>query len=173
MHIRDQKDFKKAWDLVNKVFDINKHIPEKKIRRSSNLYLYEEFDWTMSPDFWGSFLRPLAQASNDTEILVAVLDPDPVNYYYKHFGYYNMFVLPTHSTESDYWNMLAMEPEGSPADAILFNSEVVVWIPISEKWAIWGERSLEECVLAFSDDCFGLEVAELTKMWRAQSSKKI
>ncbi len=48
--------------------------------------------------------------------------------------------------------MIESSPEESPADAIVFNSEVVVWLSPSMKWAIWGERSYGICIVGLSEE---------------------
>ncbi len=109
-------------------------------------------------------------ASQDTHVLVAVLDPNPINYFYPTFNYYNFIKFPINITGRNYWKALETGPKDSPADAILFNSEVVVWIPLSTMWAIWGERSYGICILAFASDRVRLSVSDITKTWKSAES---
>lgn len=104
----------------------------------------------MSRDFWNE-LEELIGLSGDPFAIMAVLDPHPVEYYYNEFSQYNWCILQEETTADEYWNMLEQGPGESPADAISINSEVVVWISSSMKWAIWGERSYGICVLGFID----------------------
>lgn len=123
----------------------------------------------MSAKFWDSHIKPLMIASQDTHVLVAVLDPNPINYFYPTFGCYNFAKFPVSITGHDYWDTLQTDPKDSPADAMLFNSETVVWVPLSAKWAIWGERSFGTCVLAFENDQIRLATDNITKTLESAS----
>jgi hypothetical protein len=99
-------------------------------------------------------------------VLVAVLDPDPINYFYHWFGYYNWVKLPVSITGREYFEILDSGPEDSLADAMLINSETVIWMPMSKKWAIWGERSYGVCILAFADDKTKIALESIIKTWK-------
>lgn len=131
---------------VEACFCIGKSLPERVFNESLSYFRFEEFDWAMSAEFWPS-VQTLCQSSGDASILIAVLEPDPLNYYKKEFGYFNWAELPIVASSEDYWALLNHCPDESPADSLLANSEKVVWLPPSKKWAIWGERSFEVCVL--------------------------
>lgn len=88
----------------------------------------------MSGEFW-NVLQRLANKSEDDFILVGVIDPHPVNYFYKEFRCFNWIKVSTALTNDEYWSRLESGPEDSEADAILYNSFTVVWIPLSGKWA--------------------------------------
>ncbi len=147
----NNRDFNEAQGLINKAFRRTQQIPNLVFNEKFNQFFFEEFDWAMTPEFWNTIQR-LALASNDTDIFLTVLDPDPINYFFDNFGYYNSMKLPVNITGKDYENILQTGPKDSPADAVLYNSEVIVWLPVSMKWAIWGERSCGICILAFTKD---------------------
>jgi hypothetical protein len=155
MIVQEEKEFKKFYTLVNQIFNDGLRLPNQVFQHFFNRFMFEEFDWAMSADFWNTLLQ-LATESLDSYILMAVIEPNPVDYFYNEFGYYSWFKLPVNISTDDYWDILSLEPEGSPADALLFNSDVVVWVPPSKKWAIWGERSHGICILATSNDQFQL-----------------
>lgn len=145
--IADQHEFEELSQFVNSILKTESLIPEQVFKPIFGEYLFEEFDRTMSDEFWDT-LQKLALLSGDSHIVVAVLQPSPTDYFYREFGYYNWFKIPSDLTRDDYWSVLELEPEGSPADALISNSEVVVWVSPSKKWAIWGERSAEICIMA-------------------------
>lgn len=165
--IREKKDFEKLWEVVNSIFKINHRLPNQVFNSGFCNFLFGEFDRVIGDAFWDSSIKPLALASQDTHLLVAVLDPDPINYFYREFGYYNWRKIPVNITGHDYFKILEIGPENSPADAMVFNSETVVWVPMSKKWAIWGERSYGTCILAFTEESTGLATTSLTKTWRS------
>jgi len=113
----------------------------------------------MSAAFWAS-LRQMVEQSGGKG-LFGVLDPDPIAYFHKEFGDCPFFELDSHRTEADYWDALARAPVDSPADAPLYNSEVVVWVPFSTDWAIWGQRSCGICVLG----TLGEPIVEVGQNW--------
>lgn len=148
--ISKTKEFEEFQRYIKVTFNSNQRLPEQIFNTSFSGFVFEEFDWAMSADFWNT-IQQLAIVSQDSFILSAVLEPHPIDYFYKEFGYYNWFKLPIELSSEDYWDVLQLEPEDSPADAMLYNSEVVVWVSSSMKWAIWGERNLGICVLAFKN----------------------
>jgi hypothetical protein len=142
----DLDTFNKQKRNVEACCCIGKSLPERVFNESLSCFRFEEFDWAMSAEFWPSVQR-LCQRSGDASILIAVLEPDPLNYYRKEFGYFNWAELPIVASSDDYWTLIKHSPDESPADSLLANSEKVVWLPPSKKWAIWGERRFEVCVL--------------------------
>ena len=156
-------DFIKTKETLSNVFDINKRIPQQVFRNIFSNFLFEEFDWAMTPEFWNT-IQQLSRASNDNHVIIATLDPDPQNYFYKEFAFYNWFKLPTTLSDINYYSILKEGPKESPVDALLYNTEVVIWCAPSMKWAIWGERSYGICILGFSKDS---NVIVPQGMWRS------
>ena len=81
---------------------------------------------------------------------MSVLDPEPISYFYKHFGKINSFCFGAGISPDEYKRLRLLDP-GNEVDAIQFNSETVAWIPDNDRWAIWGERSREIAVIGFDD----------------------
>jgi hypothetical protein len=162
------QDYQAALLLLNKIFQVKKRLPEQVFKSPFLGFVCGDFDNCMSVDFWDLLLQPLGKKLNDSHILTAVLDPDPKNYFYHNFGYYNMLNLPINMTGAEYLNNLVIGPAENEADAILYNSEVVVWVPNGGRWAIWGERSYEVCILAFADEqAMTLALPLLNKNWKS------
>ncbi|MED4784872.1 hypothetical protein [Brevibacillus choshinensis] len=149
--ISDKEQFEKALDLVKRAFDYEQRLPEQVFNVPFQKKCVFDFDKTMSYSFWYELER-LVNLSNDPFILMAVLDPHPIDYYYNEFSRYNWCILEKNTTPDEYWNAIKSSPEESPADAIVFNSEVVVWLSPSMKWAIWGERSYGIGILGLSEE---------------------
>jgi hypothetical protein len=142
-----ETEFESWRNLVAGVLNDETRLPESPFTKRFSRYSFEEFDWMLSADCWPVLVN-LAKASGDTNILVAVLEPDPVRYFKTEFGVYNWAVLPMNVEKDAYWTFLNLAPGESPADSVLANSETVLWMPPSQKWVIWGERSSGLCVLA-------------------------
>jgi hypothetical protein len=150
-NIHTPDDFARTKETLSNVFDLDKRLPEQIFRNNFGNFLFEDFDWAMTPKFWGTLQR-LSTASSDDHVIVAVLAPDPQNYYYKEFAFYNWLKIPMTVSAMDYFSALETGPEESPADAILYNSKIVAWCSPSMKWAVWGERPYGVCVIGFSNE---------------------
>ncbi|MFD2671624.1 diadenosine tetraphosphatase [Marinicrinis sediminis] len=148
--ISSKKQFEESLNLIKKVFNYEKRLPEQVFKMEFSKNYVFDFDIVMSSSFWGELER-LVTLSDDQHILMAVLDPHPESYYYKEFSQYNWCILSRNFTEKEYWETIESSPEASPADAIVFNSETIVWVSSSMKWAMWGERSYGICILGISD----------------------
>ncbi|EHS58245.1 hypothetical protein [Paenibacillus sp. Aloe-11] len=149
--IKDTKDFEEAQHLVSNVVYVEERLPNQVFKVPFQNKVVLDFDHAMSYGFWNE-VEQLTGIFDDSFVIMAVLDPHPVNYYYTEFSQYNWCMLNKGTTSDEYWNTLQQSPIESPADSILSNSEVIVWLPSSMKWALWGERSYGICVLGFSDD---------------------
>ncbi|WP_052516608.1 hypothetical protein [Paenibacillus popilliae] len=147
MIIKTDSQFQKVSALAYEIIDCKSRLPGQVFRGPFNQFHFEEFDWAMSEDFWPC-LQQIAAKSQDPYMLMGVIEPHPVNYFYQKFGCYNWFELPPTMSGDDYWSVLGLAPTGSSADSLLFNSDVVVWLSPSKNWAIWGERTHGLCVLA-------------------------
>ncbi|CAM3843152.1 hypothetical protein [Marinicrinis lubricantis] len=149
--IKDTNDFEEASQLVSTVFFDEQRLPNQVFKVPFQNTVVLDFDYAMSYSFWDE-LEKLTDIFDDSYFIMAVLDPHPVNYYFNEFSQYNWCMLNKGTTADEYWNTLSQSPIDSPADSILSNSEVVVWLSSSMRWAIWGERSYGICVLGFSDE---------------------
>ncbi|WP_243521918.1 hypothetical protein [Bacillus pseudomycoides] len=163
--IRNLQEFKKFEKLLNRVFYTKRELPEQVFRKNFGNYMFEQIDLAMSDEFWDT-IQILARKTQDDYILCAVLDPRPLEYYYKEFGYFNWVKLPINLTADEYLDILNIEPDSSPADSIMSNSFTITWLSPSMKWAIWGDRSYEVCVLAFKDQNNVSEILPQLKTWR-------
>lgn len=145
----DEESFSRLSAVLDSIIDSNIRLPRVPFRDSLKPHGFEEFDWIMSGAFW-PVLQKLAHQSEDHEIIMSVLEPDPASYFKAMFGYYNWAVLPVSLSIDDYWNFLNNPPNDSPADSILGNAQVIAFTAPSKLWAVWGERDSNVCVLATS-----------------------
>ncbi|MBM7648083.1 hypothetical protein JOC78_001023 [Bacillus ectoiniformans] len=157
-------EFEELEKLIKNVFLTERELPQQVFQEGFGHYMFEEFDWAMTGEFWDS-IKTLAKKTNDEFILAAVLEPNPIDYFFYEFGYYNWAKLPVSLSENEYSNILELGPEENSADAMLYNSDTVVWLSPSMKWAVWGERHYGICVLAFKDDN-DLALSSLLKSWQ-------
>lgn len=144
--ITDVEQYATRKSDVEECFRLGLSLPKRLFSERFENFRFEELFYAMSAGFWPT-IQALCQRSGDASVLIAVLDPDPLSYYKKNFGYFNWAELPVSSASDDYWEMLNYHPDDSLADSILVNSERIVWVPPSKCWAIIGLRSYEVCVL--------------------------
>lgn len=156
--INDKKQFEEVLSLVRKAFNYEHRLPNQVFNLPYQKISVCEFDRALGYSFW-SELERLADLAGDSFILMAVLEPHPIEYYYNEFAKYNWCIFPKGPTADEYWDTLEEGPKESPADAILFNSEVAIWLSPSMKWAIWGERSYGICIIGFDEEISG------SKLW--------
>ncbi|WP_082281728.1 hypothetical protein [Leptospira kirschneri] len=147
--IYKSEEFYKHWGLFEEVFFLNKRFPQNIFKYKFSNYTFIQFNETMTQEFWDEIRS--WNSKNTKEILIAVVEPDPVEYYFREFNCYNMIKLSKTSSYSEYLQRLFEEPPNSPADSIFSNSFVIGWLSDSLEWAIWGERSLEFCIIGSND----------------------
>lgn len=164
LFITEKKVYYDILKMIGKVFRIDNEFPGQVFQENYNDYLFEEFDWLMSSESW-EVIKSLAQRSNDENIILAVLDPKPINYFYKEFGYFNWGKLPINLTDEEYFKFLEFSPKDSIADSILYNSNIVLWTSPSLKWGIFGQRDYETCVLAFNKESHFNDSLQFLRSW--------
>jgi hypothetical protein len=138
-------------ELINLVFDRGRRLPEIVFSRKMKNFCFFEFNSMITPEFM-STLRKITEHFRDDRVFVTVLDPDPVEYFFREFGHCGAFQMSSKSTNDEYFDVLAHEPPESPADALLYNSNIITWTASGNKWAMWGERDTGIGVLGAEDD---------------------
>lgn len=161
----NKNEFEMAYTFVQTVFKINKRLPEQVFDKDFSSFICEESYFALSNEFWGT-IQQLANLFGDEHIIVGVIEPDPDTYFFQEFGYYNWFKFPTNITASAYADILHKEPEDSPADALTYNSEIIIWTSLSRKWAVWMERGYDICILGFTDRDSMIFLNTLIGRWR-------
>jgi hypothetical protein len=163
--IHNSKEFKEIQKNFAQVFNISQVFPYQVFNDNFGKFSCYEFDRALFSDFWPA-LQKLAQASHDNFIFMAMISPDPVTYMYKNFGYYNWFKLPLTITAKEYGEVVHAGPSQDPLENIVYISEIVAWVPLSCKWAIWGQRSDGICILGFADENSVIPNTFLPGLWR-------
>lgn len=133
---------------VENIFDVERRLPDLVFKRSYKIYLLREFEFAM-----GALLDILRNSDSTLagdNILLSVLDPEPINYFYKHYQKINAFYFKWNIAKKDYISLRWRNP-GNEVDAIQFNSGVETYIPSTLSWAMWGERSPEIAVIGLDD----------------------
>lgn len=80
-----------------------------------------------------------------------VLDLYFINYFYKEFGYFNYLKFFVFLLSEEYRNVLEIGLEDYFVDVLYYYLEKIVWFFFFKKWVIWGEWSLDICVIGFNE----------------------
>ncbi|MTH55349.1 hypothetical protein GKZ89_18300 [Bacillus mangrovi] len=150
-YIKEEKEFLQYKRAVNDVFITEHNLPDQVFKTPFSSFMFEEFDWCMSDEFW-KFIRKTADMTKDPFVLMAVLDPEPITYFYREFHYYNWLKIPVELPVADYTTALESGPKESPADAVLYNSFTIVWLSPSRLWGIWGDRECGISIIGFQNE---------------------
>ena len=86
------------------------------------------------------FLRKLMEWSGDKSFQYAVLNPDPINYFFASFQRYPLIEIAVDDTADASIAALTEAPDASPADAIGTNWSEYVIVPPSKQWCIHAKR---------------------------------
>lgn len=162
LFITNIEEFKKYSELIENAIKSPSDLPERVFSDGYNTFFFEEFDWAMTEEFSGVLMQLLV---NEPYLLIAVLEPNPSEYYFNEFGYFNWIRIPYNELDGIYYEALEYSPEGSIADSILYNSQKIVWTVPSAKWAIWGDRDYGVCILGCTED-YQIKSGESLKSWK-------
>lgn len=170
MFLEEKKEFEDSIRIAKEMIEFDYRLPKQVFKSSFDYFFICDIDNAMGGPFEDA-LKNLALISKDDYIIMGLLDPDPVDYYYQKFGYYNWLHLPANMPEDYYWNMLNFEPNQSPPNALLFNSFVMVWVSPSKQWAIWGERDYGIAILGFNKDSVMRKHIHENDIWRSMDDE--
>ncbi len=143
--------FPAAMQKVERIFDVDKRLPEQVFGRPYRFYLLREFDAAMSDLIL--LLRQHNPALAREIILLCVIDPDPINHFEKRLKTIPAFYFTANVGEKKFSELCRrrLDRVGHFADSIANISDVESYIPESASWAMWGERQPEIAVLGLDD----------------------
>jgi hypothetical protein len=154
--------FPNAKQRVETVFEFERRLPEQIFTRLYRFNLMCQFDIAMGELL--DVLREVRSPLGNETVLLSVLDPDPIKYFYKHYHKINAFYFKANITEDEYYDVRWRNPENQ-ADAIQFNTEIETYIPNSLSWAMWGERSSEIAVIGLDDPMLAITLIANKGYW--------
>lgn len=128
--LRDQLCGRVATDrtIPDQVF-LDRHWPSR----------FCQFDLCFSPQLLHSCVA-LCETTGDTSLSFVMLDPDPVEYYFREFGRFGAVTMQVHEDVDAAWSAFEEDPGGSPADALMYAVRKFAVISPSLRWAVWGSR---------------------------------
>jgi hypothetical protein len=151
MMITSRSDFDRELRRIDALIDRGAALPDQVFRATVAAYYVIDFDQLWSEEFFCDMQR-LTVRAGDASFTFAVMKPDPDDYYYASFGKFPVLQFTTEEGADRYIAAIHDDPGKSPADAIAYNSEVIIIYPRSMRWAIYCDRNLEIGILAVMDE---------------------
>lgn len=151
LFIRNKLDFSEILIDVKEIFELNNSLPKNVFLSQFSHFKFNEFEWLTYDEFW-EFIKTLSNITGDNSVIVSVINPDPIEYHYKQFNFFNTVTIPKNFSVEEYRNVLNFHLPDSEADAIINNSNVVSIFSNSKKWAIWADRNYGIMILGFNFD---------------------
>lgn len=132
---------------------VSSRMPERVFRPNYTQVHFLEFSLFAWDEFW-TLLQCLLKESQDQNVSLVVLDPDPERYVLTEFGRFGVIDVPVTASAEQYRK--ALNGPGPTPDTLMLISEVMVWFPPSLQWLIWGERGTETMLLAYEQGFHGV-----------------
>lgn len=123
-------------------------LPAKVFRPEYSGFAFLAFDTVFTRGFFNK-VKALLAISGDAALFLSSIDPDPWEYFHRHFGSFGAITLTTEDTDAEYLRGLNVDPGGSPADALMHICNVLAVIPSGRRWAIVADREADLAVCAF------------------------
>lgn len=149
-YLTDADEFSRSQRAVDALVRRELHLPEQVFKAPLSHFAFIQWDDVDTSDFFEK-MKSFLDGTGESRWFLAVLEPDPEDYFFRHFGKYSVVEISTGDTFESYRNLLQSDPGDSPADAIAYNSTVIALYSDSGKWAIYGDRDYEFGVAAFAD----------------------
>jgi hypothetical protein len=80
---------------------------------------------------------------SENKFYLVVLEPDPEKYFFYHFNKYPLIEISDLDEEDEYFSIIEEDPGDSPADAIQYNSNIILLYSDSLNWVIYVDRNYE------------------------------
>jgi len=167
--IRDLSEYSDLRARFLTMFRADRHLPDRVFSNGFEDFRFLEFDLMIAEVFW-DILSSLAAGFGDTEVIFNANEPDADAYYFTHFHRYGALRFDPTDSALDYYSALRAEPAESPADALLYVTNIASWFGNSENWAFWGERDLGIGVAAVRERGFSWPEAQGIKWFDLESA---
>jgi hypothetical protein len=147
--IRDKDDLVSIKDKLSNLLT-GRLLPSIVFQNKFNYVLFSDFDILFSKMFFDGFKKYLRK-TEQYEFLFYVADPDPENYFFFHFGFYNILKGDVDTNYELFQSTINIDPGGSPADAIIHNTNLVYIFSNNQSCVIFGDRKNEISVLGLAN----------------------
>lgn len=128
-----------------------RHLPQQVFKSTLSRFVFLSSDDLFHTAAFFDRIKSFLARIGEQRSFLAVVEPDPVDYFFPHFGKYSVVEMSVADTDEDYLRIMQEDPGGSPADAIGYNSRIVVLFSTSRRWAIYADRDFELAIAAFTE----------------------
>lgn len=146
--VTNREDFEAINFLINAIVDKHRRLPEVVFFDGYGEFSFFAFDKIFTKDFFRRAIEFIMKCGENV-FWVSVIDPDPEKYFFNHFIHYGTIECAVGDTDESYISALNADPGGSPADALIHNSNVIAVGSPSADWIIFGDRAADVAVCAF------------------------
>ena len=146
--ISTAEDFDLIDLSIDRVIDRSKILPDRVFRSAFKYFLFITFD-DLHMDLFFNHIKQYLISVGEPAFWLATIYPDPRSYYFYHFGFYGTFEFLSSDNEDDYISALNY-PKDS-ADALMYNSDLLIALSSSNKWAVFSSRDDDIAICGFSD----------------------
>jgi hypothetical protein len=125
-------------------------LPENVFRQTLKFFLFITFDELFMPLFFNHLKQYLLDIG-ENRFWVTAIDPDPKLYFGANLDFFGAIEFISSDTVDDYLSAINNYPEDSPADALAHNSNLLMFVSPTHKWAVYGDRDADIAICAFTD----------------------
>jgi hypothetical protein len=150
-YLTDADEFSRSQLAIDALIRREQHLPGQVFKEPLSHFVFIQWDDVYNTGDFFEKIKSFLASTGESRWFLAVLDPDPEVYFFRHFGKYPFVEISTGDTFESYRQLLQSDPGDSPADAVAHNSTVAVLYSDSGQWAIYGDRDYELWVAAFAD----------------------
>jgi hypothetical protein len=149
--VSDQKEFATTMDALGGVLNIGETFPARVLKTAPAAFaLFEEM--LVFSRFFDGIQSALFRLAGGVPVYFASLEPDPVRYFFAHFGKYPLVRYDEQPVDGDAFRKpLNEDPGGSPADAIASRTDRFAMFPADLRWLLFADRNVEVGVVAAFD----------------------
>lgn len=149
--MNDRGEYARQEVLIQRHLNLSARMPEQVFCTPLASTSILEFDHVFDGRFFAN-VQALAARGGSVSVLFAVLEPHPDRYFYKHFGLFPVLRFGTTQSPDDFLAALRVDPGDSPADSLLYRSEVVAMYPDRGSWLLYGDRNMEIAIIGAFDE---------------------
>ncbi len=162
--------FSRLLERRKKLFREGVRLPEYVFLDHYELFRVAHSSSALESEFYDLMLD-FSKILDINEVVFMMVDPDPSEYYYSHFGKYGVITFDCNDTGKDIKNLLVEAPPESPVDAMTYIVSQFALFPIVPKipdWCVWVDRDCEAAVVALKDRNRVEQFLELDGKWAKQ-----
>ena len=161
--ISDKKTFDGLTSEIYTIIEKDVGLPAMLFKDEIGDYLAFEFEQIFGKCFFSGIVNYSIKTNNHS-IVFYILEPSPNDYFFKHFAKYSVFKIDNSTSYEEFEDILSNDPGESKADAIVYNSDVILVMPESRDWIVYGSRNWEIAIIGFRNsktknafsDCFNV-----------------